>query len=91
MKKKLDELNRKIRHSRKKCDVIVHKRNALRKAIEDIKTTSIKPTIEPEWNFTEHEQAFGGAYRSYRVNGKPRMDYSTFFGQIREGLIDLIK
>ena len=46
---------------------------------------------EPEWKFTEHEQAFGGAYRSYRVNGKPRMDYSAFFGQIREGLIDLIK
>ena len=91
MKKKLEELNRKIRHSRKKRDGIVHKRNALRKAIEDIKTTSTKPTIEPEWNFMEHEQAFGGAYRSYRVNGKPRMDYSTFFGQIREGLIGLIK
>ena len=69
---------------------MIHKRNALRKAIADIKaTTSTEPTIEPEWNFTEHEQAFGGAYRSYRVNGRPRMDYSTFFGRIREGLINL--
>ena len=75
---------------------MVHKRNALRKAIEYTEaTTPTKPTIETqaelEWNFTEHEQTFRGAYRSYRVNGKPRMDYSTFFGQIREGLIDLIK
>ena len=54
MKKWLDELNRKIRHSRKKSDGMVHKRNALRKAIADIKTTtSTKPTIEPEWNFME--------------------------------------
>ena len=35
MKKKLDELNRKIRHSRKKQDGMIHKRNALRKAIAD--------------------------------------------------------
>ena len=96
MKKKLDELNSKIRHSRKKHDGMIHKRNALRKAIADIKntptpTTSTQPTIEPEWNFKEHERAFGGAHRSYRVNGRPRMDYSTFFGRIRGGLIDFIK
>ena len=91
MKKRLDELNRKIRHSRKKHDGMIHKRNALRKAIADIKSLAIQPIIEPEWNFTEHERAFGGAYRSYRVNGRPRMDYSTFFGRIRGGLIDLIK
>ena len=94
MKKKLDELNRKIRHSRKNHDGVVKKRNALRKVIADIKTTpttSSQPTIEPEWNFKEHERAFGGAYRSYRVNSRSRMDYNTFFGRIREGLIDLIK
>ena len=91
MKKKLDELNRKIVHSRKKHDGMIRKRNALRKAIADIKGATSRPTIEPDWNFTEHEQAFGGAYRSYRVNSRPRMDYSTFFGRIREGLIDLIK
>ena len=31
---------------------------------------------EPEETFNpiEHEQAFRTAYRSYRVNGRPRMD-----------------
>ena len=68
MKKKLDKLNRKIRHSRKKHDGMVHNRNTLRKAIAGLKgidikaTTSVewgpsrastKPTIEPEWNFKE--------------------------------------
>ena len=47
--------------------------------------------MEPDWNFTEREQAFRGAYKGYRVNSRSRMDYSTFFGRIREGLIDLIK
>ena len=37
MKKKLDELNRKIRHSRKKHNGLIHKRNTLRKAIESAK------------------------------------------------------
>ena len=51
-----------------------------------------KPELmpEPEGNFKEREQAFNGAYGSYRVNGRPRMDVDTFFSQIREGLIDLI-
>ena len=46
---------------------------------------------EPERNFKEHEQPFNGTYRSYRVNGRPKMDVDTFFHQIREGLIELIK
>ena len=96
MKKKLDELNRKIRHSRKKDDGMIHKRNLLRKAIEGLKhgtkpRASPELVTEPEWTFTEQEQAFGGAYRSYRVNGRPKMDVDTFFSRIREGLIDLIK
>ena len=95
MKKKLDELNRKIRHSNRKIrhskkrhNILIHKRNSLRKAIEDLKHDT-KP--EPEWNFKECEQAFGGAYRSYRVNGRPKMDVDTFFSRMREGLIELIK
>ena len=64
----------------------------LRKAIESLKTGSrVKPKPEPEWIFRESERAFGGAYRSYRVNGRPKMDTDTFFCQIRKGLIDLIK
>ena len=39
----------------------------------------------------ELEQAFGGSYRSYRVNGKPKMDVDTFFNRIRKELIELIK
>ena len=35
--------------------------------------------------------SLGGSYRSYRINGRPRMDVETFFHRIRGGLIDLIK
>ena len=30
----------------------------------------------------ELEQAFGGAYRSYRINGRPKIDVDTFFKRI---------
>ena len=45
---------------------------------------------EPEESFNpvELEQAFDRAYRSYRINGRSRMD--TFFDRIRQNLIDLI-
>ena len=39
----------------------------------------------------ELEQAFGGAHRSYRINGKPKMDVDTFFNRIRKELIEFIK
>ena len=39
----------------------------------------------------ELEQAFNGAYRSYRVNGKSKIDVDTFFYRIRKELIGLIK
>ena len=39
----------------------------------------------------ELEQAFNGAYRSYRVNGRPKMDVDMFFNRIRKGRIELIK
>ena len=48
------------------------------------------PTIEPEQGFIERERAFRRAYRSYRVNGRPRMDVDTFFSHIRGELISLI-
>ena len=51
----------------------------------------MEPVPEPEWNFKEHEQAFGGAYQSYRVNGRPKIDVDTLFSRIREGLIELIE
>ena len=40
---------------------------------------------------TELEQAFVGAYRSYRVNGRPKIDVDTSFNRIRKELIGLIK
>ena len=39
----------------------------------------------------ELEQAFIGAYRSYRINERPRMDVETFLHRIRGDLIDLIE
>ena len=39
----------------------------------------------------ELEQAFRGAYKSYRINGSPKVDVDTFFNRIRRGLIELIK
>ena len=65
MKKKLDELNRKIRHSRKKCDGMIHKRNTVRKATEDIKSlTATKPTTEvqaePEWSMRGPSEGLTG-------------------------------
>ena len=48
---------------------------------------SSKP--EP-FNPIKLEQVFGGAYRNYRVNGRPKMDVETFFSRIGGTLIDLI-
>ena len=46
---------------------------------------------KPEpFNPIELEQAFDGAYRSYRIDGRPRMDADTFFNRIRGELISLI-
>ena len=39
----------------------------------------------------ELEQAFGGAYRSYRVNGGLKIDVDTFFNRIGKRLIELIE
>ena len=39
----------------------------------------------------ELEEAFGGDYRSYRVNGRPKIDVDTFFNRIGKRLIELIE
>ena len=39
----------------------------------------------------ELEQALGGAYRSYRINGRPKIDVDTFFNRIGKRLIELIE
>ena len=59
--------------------------------IEKLKQGNAKqPTVEPVQGFVECERAFGRAYKSYRVNGRPRMDVDTFFTHIRGDLIDFI-
>ena len=39
----------------------------------------------------ELEQAFSRAYRSYRINGRPKIDVDTFFNRIGKRLIELIE
>ena len=39
----------------------------------------------------ELEQAFGGAYRSYRINGRPKIDVDMFFNRIGKRLIEFIQ
>ena len=53
--------------------------------------TQLKGPRSRETEPIELEQAFNGAYRSYRINRRPRMDVETFFHRIRGDLIDLIK
>ena len=53
----------------------------------------IRPPPPPLNHFQPHqlEQAFRGAYVSYRINGRPRMDADMFFNRIRHELIELIR
>ena len=95
MKKKLGKLNKKIRHSKKKHNGLISKRNLIKKKIKEARRASqveLKGPRKPDETFNpiEHEQAFRTAYKSYRVNGRPRMDVDTFFSRIREKLIELI-
>ena len=47
------------------------------------------PHKSEPFNPIELEQAFDGAYRSYRIDGRPRMDADTFFNRISGELISL--
>ena len=92
MKKKLGKLNKKIRHSKRKHNNLVSKQNSIKKIIKELKGSSERNEVfTPERSFStvEHEQAFR-AYRSYRINGRSRMDLDTFFDWIRQNLIYLI-
>ena len=90
MKKKLGELNRKIRHSRKRHEGMIHKRNALRKVIEGLKGPTSGDSKSLSGILKELNRTFRGAYRSYRIRGYPRMDVETFLQRIWEKLIKLI-
>ena len=68
MKKKSSELNKKIRHSKKKHNNLISKGNLIKMKIEELKG--------PCESFTpiHLEQAFNGAHKSYIINGRSRMD-----------------
>ena len=89
MKKKLGKLNKKIRHSKRKHNNLISKRNSRKKKIEKLKGPR-EPEPEESFNPTELEQAFNKVYRSYRINGRSRMDIDTFLDRIRPDLIDLM-
>ena len=89
MKKKLGKLNKKIRHSKKDHNNLISKQNSIKKRIEELKGLC-KPEPEESFNPIELEQALNRAYRSYRINGRSRMDVDTFFDRIRQNLIDLV-
>ena len=66
--------------------------SAANQAPEEPRSAETQWSGEPElFKPIELEQAFRGSYRSYRVNGRPKIDVDTFFSRIRKGLIELIK
>ena len=86
IKKNLSELNKKIRHSKRKYNNLISKRNPIKKKTKELKGLS-KPEVSREpksFNPVELEQAFYRAYRSYRINGRSRMDVDTFYNRIMQ-------
>ena len=70
---------------------MISKRNSIKKKIKELKgPREPEPEAEESFNPIELEQAFSRAYRSYRINGRSRMDVDTFFDWIRQNLIDLM-
>ena len=92
IKKNLGKLNKKIRHSKRKYNNLISKRNPIKKKTKELKGLS-KPEVSREpksFNPAELEQAFYRAYRSYRINGRSKMDVDTFHNRIMQNLINLI-
>ena len=56
---------------------------------EDLRSKLADVTWNPEARVLEG--AFGRAYRRYRIDGRPRMDYDTFFNRIKSQLIVTLK
>ena len=78
IERKISELNKKIRRAKKNKV----KEEALRSKLADV-------TWNPEAKVLEG--AFGRAYRRYRKDGRPRMDYDTFFSRIKFQLVLALK
>ena len=86
---KIAELNKKIRKAKNKKskEHLITKREALK--TETLHARSAESNLNPEFRLIDG--AFHGAYRRYRLDGRPRMDVETFFDRIRQALIDLIR
>ena len=90
---KVAKLNKKIRHSKKKHNNLISKQNSIKKKIKELTGSSERNEVftpEESFNPIELEQAFDRAYRSYRINGRNRIDVDTFFDRIKQNLIGLI-
>ena len=84
IERKIAELNGKIgRAKRNKVkESLIAKREALQLRLVDGKWNPEAKTLEG---------AFGRAYRRYRIDGKAKMDYDTFFRRIKFQLILTLK
>ena len=84
IERKISEPNRKIRRAKKNKvkEALIAKREDLRSKLADGK-----------WNPEARvlEGAFSRAYRRYRIDERPRMDYDTFFNRIKSQLIVTLK
>ena len=85
IKKKIEDLNRKIRKVKggnksknKANNRLISKREALKLQLND---TAPKPI----------EGAFGGNYSKYRINGIEGMDLPTFFSKIRSSIANFLR
>ena len=79
IKKKIEDLNRKIRRvkGRGKRNLIA-KRDALKLQLVDLTPRLI-------------EGAFSGAYSKYRIDGIEGMDLPTFFSKTKDSIISVLK
>ena len=76
---KIAEINKKIRRVKKNKirSALIAKREALK--------------AELNWGPVQLQEAFNGAYRSYRISGLNGVDPETFLNKIRGMLVDLMK
>ena len=58
---------------------------------EALKTEARSAELNWKPEFRLIDGAFHGAYRRYRIDGRPRMDVATFFNRIGKALINLIR
>ena len=79
IKKKIEDLNRKIRRAKGKAKRnLTAKRDALKLQLVDLTPRLI-------------EGAFGGAYGKYRIDGVEGMDLPTFFSKTKDSILNVLK